>query len=366
MMVLHSPEVASRRGAVNGRGRHVCRAFLVLLGATTAVGACTGPTSAADDVAATIDDGLDAYFDIVDSTGMVRAVIVQHRGEPVLERYTGAGPDDYWNVESVGKSVMSSLVGIAIDQGHLQGVDQTLGELLPGRADAMTPDVAAVTLEELLSHTAGFTGPASATSHEQVFFSPDWVLHALVDPGPDAAVQERFTYSSAGSHLLSPILVEATGQSVLEYARANLFDPLGIPSEPTAEPLARFDENGAFASASAAVYDAADFAWPVDPQGYHLGAGLIKLRPQDLARFGQLYLDDGAWQGEQVVPASWVEQSTSPHADTQGSPDADAYGYLWWLTEYEGEHAFLAIGSGVQMVGRCTLPNGFIRGLSRR
>lgn len=110
-----------------------------------------------------------------------------------------------------------------------------------------------------------------------------------------------------GAHLLSPILVQATGRTVLAYARAELFDPLAIPTRPGLEP--RLDP------AHLSEYQRARFAWPVDPQGYNTGAAWIKLRPRDMAALGQLYLQHGRWNGRQLVPANWVRQATNAQAD---------------------------------------------------
>ena len=105
---------------------------------------------------------------------------------------------------------------------------------------------------------------------------------------------------------------------VLEYARQKLFEPLGIPSEPAFEPAVDFTDEAA-ASALYEEYWDAGFAWPVDPQGVHEGACCLKLRTQDLAAIGQLYLDEGEWDGEQVVPEEWVEQATTSHVDINGA-----------------------------------------------
>lgn len=89
-------------------------------------------------------------------------------------------------------------------------------------------------------------------------------------------------------------------------------------------------------------YYASDFSWPVDPQGYHYGAAYIRLRPQDLAVFALTYLHNGQWNGDQVVPASWVQESTTAQVEING--DLGDYGYLWWVTEIDGDPAFLAFG----------------------
>lgn len=139
------------------------------------------------------------------------------------------------------KSFTSALVGIALAEGKIRSLDQTVGELLathlPRDAD---PRVARVTVKHLLTMTSGLPGDdASLGGDEGVFTvmlaSPDWVQHILsqrleTEPG------EGFAYSSAGSHLLSAIVADASGQSTLAYARTELFDPLGISTDNAFEP----------------------------------------------------------------------------------------------------------------------------------
>src|SRR5215475_719236 len=170
----------------------------------------------------------------------------------------------------------------------------------------MKPSVARVTLRQLLTMTAGFTDTWDLID-DPMDRSPDWVRYILAHQ--DYAAGTAWHYSDHGAHLLAPILVQATGQSVLAYARAKLFDPLGIVTRPGAEPY--FDPR---ARGFPPAYEEARFAWPIDPQRFHLTAGLIKLRPRDMATFGELFLRAGQWNGRQVVPAAWVPQASTAQA----------------------------------------------------
>jgi len=100
--------------------------------------------------------------------------------------------------------------------------------------------------------------------------------------------------------------------------------------------------------ADVATYNEAGFAWPVDPQGHHEGAGALKLRPQDLAALGLLYLDGGRWEGVQMVPESWIEEATSAHVEQTGL--GFGYGYMWLTTEADGDPAYFARGYGGQLI----------------
>jgi len=146
-------------------------------------------------------------------------------------------------------------------------------------------------------------------------------------------------YSSAATHLLSVILAEATGMTTLQYAREKLLGPLGIATDPALEPPA--------AAVDTAGYDRAGFAWPRDPQGYHLGFGYLRLTALDMLKLGQLYLDNGRWLGRQIVPADYVRESTQAYAS---SVTRASFGYQWWLTAAQGRSGFAARGFGGQLV----------------
>lgn len=266
----------------------------------------------------------------------VRAVIVVADDRTLVEEYYDSAAEDYHNVFSVTKSVVSTLVGVAVDEGLLH-LEQTLAELLPAYAGGMSPEVGATTLEQLLTMSGGFPDTWSGTPDE-VFEQPDWVgsfLQSAVGPPGQA-----FAYSDPGTHLIGAILVQATGRPVLQYAREKLFAPLAIDTEPAAEPLA--------VASNFAAYEAADFAWPVDPQGIHLPWGHLKLRPRDMVNFGSLHLNGGRWDGEEVVSEVWVQEATKAQVPAEGA--ADHYGYLWWVAMADDSPAYFAWGYGGQLI----------------
>jgi CubicO group peptidase (beta-lactamase class C family) len=282
----------------------------------------------------------------------VRSVLVVRHGYLVYERYwqgvTAADGDD---VYSVTKSVVSALVGIALGEGKLKGLDQTVGELLarhlPTDADSR---LARVTLQQLLTMTSGLAGDDPSLGGDprvsaRQGASRDWVRHILgrrlaTTPGTS------FAYSSATSQLLSAIVADATGQGTLAFARARLFGPLGIASARAPEPV--FVAHPSQAALKA--YERAPVAWPTDPQGYHLGFGGLKLPSRDLAKFGYLYLNGGRWDTTQVVPADYVAASTRPHSTPPPDFPAESYGYQWWVTSQAGHPSFLAVGNGGQLI----------------
>ncbi|MDQ3043592.1 MAG: beta-lactamase family protein [Chloroflexota bacterium] len=252
--------------------------------------------------------------ELPDATGLV----VVRNGAIVFERsYGDFAPDDAVKIRSVTKSVISALVGIAVADGLLS-LDQTLGALIPERippgADLRAADI---TVESLLTMTSGLTWELG-TDYSRIIASDDWVALTLSQPIV-AAPGEVYVYNSGGSHLLSVILAEVTGQDTADYAKERLFDPLGI-------------EPG---------------AWLHSPQGEAGGGFGLELTPRDLATFGQLYLNGGVWEGEQLVPAEYVAASTTVQSAgdaTGGTP----YGYQWWVTGVYGYDAYFALGFGGQ------------------
>jgi CubicO group peptidase (beta-lactamase class C family) len=203
---------------------------------------------------------------------------------------------------SVTKSVMTTLIGIAADQGKLQ-LDQPMVSFFLDRTIANLDDrKEQVTVLHLVSMMNGFQSA-----------DPDWVQAALDrkmvrEPGAS------FCYDSPGMHLLSAILQQATGMTAFEFARENLFEPLGI--------------HEAF--------------WQSDPQGYTHGWGDLYLKPLDAAKIGYLWLNGGAWEDRQIVSASWVADSVRAYS----SAGEDGYGYGWWVSE----DSYFAFGRGGQNI----------------
>jgi CubicO group peptidase (beta-lactamase class C family) len=318
------------------------RTWLVVALLTAFLHGCTGADPPPpDDDAAQLGEAVDQFVDDSYAQGMrnVRAILVSVDGETVVERYYDSSPEETAAIASVTKSIVSTLVGIAIDEGRLS-LNQTLEELLPAHADRMSSAVSTITLHELLTMTAGL--PEDGADGPSLS-SDDWVTEIL-DLGTVKPPGAGFAYSSVSSHLLAAILVEATGQSVLAYAQERLFDPLGIDSRPAfqarilpGEPERRQE------------YEGADFAWPRDPQGIHVGYGFAKLTAPDMLALGTLFLDGGEWDGAQLVPASWVEEATSPLVDATEF-GGEHYGYQWWVTEAGDHPAYAAVGFGGQII----------------
>ena len=267
----------------------------------------------------------------------VRAVLVTVDGETVLSYYRNRRPTDYAHVYSVTKSVMSILVGIAIDEGRLQ-LNQTLVELLPEYADRMTDRVKSVTLRQLLTMTSGSYGGAEGGGFNIESQDPIGLILSdsfVTEPGA------KFVYTNIGVHLVGAILRRATGRPILDYAREKLFDPLDIDTRPAWQGRSN-DLRTALSKPG--------FAWVTDRDGTNLTCCGLKLTAPDMVKIGQLYLDEGRWQGRRLVSAEWVKQSTINQLTNEQTGAEGPYGYLWWVGDIQSHPYFAAFGSYGQHV----------------
>jgi CubicO group peptidase (beta-lactamase class C family) len=205
---------------------------------------------------------------------------------------------------SVTKSVMTTLIAIAAEQGKLD-LDDPMLKFFAGREIAnLDVKKEKITVRHLASMNSGLdcTSEGDEQTLKEMRVSPDWAQFALDrkviwDPGV------HFVYCSPAIHLLSPILQQATGMTALDFGKKYLFEPLGIR----------------------------EVNWLTDPQGYSRGSEGIYLHGRDLAKFGYLWLYGGVWEGQQVVPAEWVKQAVRVQMDLPGKGEDD-YGYGWWIS----------------------------------
>lgn len=196
----------------------------------------------------------------------LRGMLVSQGGEIVLERYVGsAGADRPTNIKSASKSVLSALVGIAIAEGHIRGIDQPISDFFPAylaRAE-VDPRKRRITVGNLLSMQSGLES-TSFNEYGAWVGNSNWVDAALAQPVVDAP-GGRMLYSTGSTHLLSAILTRATGRSTWQYANEKLAGPLGFRIRP----------------------------WQRDPQGIYFGGNYMYLTPRQMLAFGQLWLDGG-------------------------------------------------------------------------
>jgi CubicO group peptidase (beta-lactamase class C family) len=263
---------------------------------------------------------LDAVGKAATDVPRLHSLLVSHRGTLVLERYfNGRRASQHANVKSVSKSVISALVGIAIEQKHIAGVRETIDTYFSTHLrSAKDAAKRAITIEDLLTMRSGLES-TSGRNYGAWVTSTHWVRFALsraLETPPGAEME----YSTGNTHLLSAILTQATKRSTWQYAQEVLAKPLGFS-------LAR---------------------WPQDPQGIYFGGNDMLLTPRQLVAFGELYLNRGRHGDGQVVPSRWIDESFVPRGRSDFNDQA--YGYGWWMREFAGEQAYFAWGFGGQYV----------------
>ncbi len=254
-----------------------------------------------------------------------RSLLAVKDGKIFVERYfAGADASTLFDVRSVTKSIVSTLTGLAVEEGHLTGLDQTLGEILPPEI-GLSDEQERISIRHLLTMTAGFEWNESGGDDYQKWINSEDHIAALLERPLIAEPGTRFTYNSAAVHLLGVALETAVGETLPSLARRRLFAPIGISR----------------------------VAWEPFLEGRVNGGSGIDLRARDLARFGQLFLQDGMSADQRVLPTGWVEEATSPAFSWRaayGPLTRYTYGRLWWISESQPETAFLAWGYGGQYV----------------
>ena len=276
----------------------------------------------------------------------INAVLVSADGETKFARYrNGSGPDDALHVWSITKSVVSALIGIAIDERLIDSLDQTLADLLPRYAGDMDTEQRAITLRQLMTMSGGYIGDQPVHNIHVVFQSRRDPVPMILRDGPETKPGAVFDYSSRSSHLVSAVLREALmradgdkPRTVLDYARQKLFEPLEINTSGARERRVLLGDP---------AYDTVTrFDWGTDAAGLHTACCLLRLRPVDLVKLGELYLGDGVWRGRRILPAGWVTQTMT------AGPVSPQYGLMWWLDiDPHGHPTWLARGSEGQLIG---------------
>jgi CubicO group peptidase (beta-lactamase class C family) len=278
--------------------------------------------------------------------GSIAGLAIARDGEIVHERYFhGFGPGDRHHVSSVTKSVISALVGIAVDEGIIESVDRRVLDFFPDFAPREAGELAGeATLRHLLAMTAPYAFEDWHEPFAELCRQADWELYILRSLGRGGPLG-RFKYSSMGAHLLSCILARATGTSARAFANERLFAPLGIEEVPD-YPMAAYGYDELFGKGVR--------GWVEDPAGVSAGGWGLALSPREMARFGELYLGRGAWKGRRILSESWIDESLAPSSFAELAGARHPYGYLWWLGGDDEPRAFMARGDGGNIV--CCLP----------
>ena len=251
----------------------------------------------------------------------LHSLLVNWNNQLVLEHYfNGQDRTRLANVKSVSKSWISALVGIAIGQGYIKGINQPIsdyfGDLLSREDDLLKGEI---TIGNLLTMQSGLE-TTSNRNYGAWVQSGNWIDYALSQPlelRPGTAME----YSTGNTHLLSAILTKATGVSTLEFARQTLSDALGFRLAP----------------------------WPRGPQGIYFGGNDMEMTPRQMIKFGELYLNHGQINERQVIPANWIDTSLQPHTESTRERGR-SYGYGWWIRNMAGFNTSYAWGYGGQFI----------------
>ena len=269
----------------------------------------------------------------------IDSILIVRNGYVVLDAYFYPYSSGQKHIiRSCTKSITSALIGIAIDKGYIQNVDQPIMDFFPDKAFANMDDLKkSITLENLLMMASGLKCRDSYLYRWAGLYemrnSNDWAQYVLDLPMADTP-GEKFEYCNGVSYLLSVIIQNTTKMRTLDFARKHLFGPLGI----------------------------IDVDWETSPQSIDLGYGGMWLKPHDMAKFGWLYLNKGRWGNKQILPSAWVEVSTLGHID---ATPFDQYGYQWWVDSagfymavgYKGQFVFVVPGKNIVVVFTSELPD---------
>jgi CubicO group peptidase (beta-lactamase class C family) len=263
--------------------------------------------------------GLEGY--IAGNLPLTSSLLVVRHGYIVYERYFQGGRDTPRALWSVTKSVLSTLIGIALQRGFIRSIDQPMLDFFPEFAGKpLDPQAGKITLRHLLTMSDGISGESLD------FLLTEGKLSVPLQHEPGKA----FYYNSMSPQVLSIILTRTTGLKARDFAMRRLFWPLGILE------VRWFEQNG-----------------------FSLGAFGLELSTRDLAKLGLLFLDDGRWAGRRIVPPEWIAEATRPQirvprtakfAALTGPYFTDQYGFYWWLRPRQGGSAYMAQGFGGQFL----------------
>ena len=270
-------------------------------------------------IRAEMPKSVDAY--IQGSLPNTSSVLVVRNGFIVMEKYYEGDAKTKWNLFSVTKSFTSALVGVCIGLGYLPNVDAKMIDLVPQNKAALLDDrVSRVTLRHLLTMSDAIR--CSFNPNLEVFLEEEKLFKPIqTEPG------KAFNYNELSPRMISIAITRVSQMKAIDLARKFLFAPMGIE----------------------------EVEWFDYPKGYSDGALKLMLTSRDIAKFGYLYLKNGLWDGQQLVPRDWILESTKSQIATRDFRKYwKEYGYFWWIYNFGLYQAYYAFGSGGQMI--CVVP----------
>ena len=265
-------------------------------------------------------------------------ICAMSNGETLYEdSWRGFKPEDAVNVNSVTKGVMALLAGIAVDKGAIKSLDEKVMSFFPDyevkRGEKTIYDV---TIRHLLTMTAPYKGKSEPW--KKVCTSDDWTKAALDFLGGRGGITGEFRYATLGIQILAGIIERATGEKCIDYANENLFIPLGIPEHVLHGASNKEDQFNFFMNKGPRKNE-----WYSDPQDTVTAGWGLCASGRDLAKIGDMVLNDGIYAGKQVVSKEWIKQMTTPYMKLGRMFGFMEYGFLWYKP-IENREVYAAIG----------------------
>jgi len=262
----------------------------------------------------------DMINDVESHDYSVYSIIIIRNGFIVSEWYDDSHrKNSLFRVYSVSKSITSALIGIAIDKGFIDGVNELVLDFFPEKnIFNLDPRKESMTIEHLLTMTTGLDWPEYYPQSDPRKITHEWrasedYAQFVLDRPMIFAPGLVFNYNTGASYLLTAILERATNMSTLDFANKYLFGPLSI--------------KGAF--------------WILSPQGVAQGGNGLMIKSRDMAKIGYLFLKNGIWEGKRIISSGWIKASTTSKINMQ-------YGYQWWLSPKDD--LYQASGYGTQQI----------------
>jgi CubicO group peptidase (beta-lactamase class C family) len=271
------------------------------------------------------EDMLLSAFERIEKVDGIASLVVCRDGVIIAEEYyNGYRSDSIKPVMSVTKTVMALLVGLALEKGYIDDINDPISKYLTGVVIFPDETKANITLEQMLKMTFGHAwNGTSPNSLYSTYAAMSDHLQYIIDLPLEYTPGTVFNYSDGASHLLSVIITEAAGVNTLDFANQHLFMPLGITH----------------------------VIWPADDRGYPSGSGSLNLSPHDMVKIGNLILNGGRHNGVQVVPENWITAMTTTHISTNNNilygPE---YGYQIWINSSAAHTYYFAMGWGGQFI----------------
>ena len=296
--------------------RHITRSFLIALLAFSI------PLVAQNKIDA---QQLEALIDKA-KTSHSSAIVIYHDGRLIKEHYSGIQDTELMECMSVTKSIASLAIGLCLTQDLLDSVNQPVYTLFPEWNQGQKK---LITIKHLLNHTSGIQNDPSSSTTQEVYPSPNVVKLALAAELQDP-VGSKFSYNNKATNLISGIVQKVSGQTIDLFMNKHLFQPLGITN----------------------------YQWMKDPAGNPRCMDGFRIAPKDLAKIGQLVLQNGEWNGKQLIDKAWIHESTHPSQKL-----APSYGLLWWVITQKT--TYVIDDEQLEKLSKFNLPADFLEKLQQ-